>query len=97
MSPNPEAVGITSCELDLDAARALVVRLVAAVAPDLDVASIEWSDSLLDVGDIDSLDFVRMVALTAETTGILVVPSDYARLATLDGFVRYLMERHVRQ
>jgi acyl carrier protein len=66
---------------------------VLQIAPQLDVASVDDSDSLHDIGDIDSLDFLHLVALTAAATGIVVAPRDYARLATLDGFARYLMER----
>jgi len=81
---------------DFDAARSLVLRLVLQIAPQLDVASVDGSDSLHDVGDIDSLDFLHLVELTAEATGIVVAPHDFARLATLDGFARYLVERQVK-
>jgi len=81
---------------DFDAARSLVLRLVLEIAPQLDIASVDDSDSLHDVGDIDSLDFLRLVELTSQATGAVVAPRDYARLVTLDGFARYLMERQVK-
>ena len=77
---------------NLDAARALVVRLLTQVAPELDVESIDYSESLQEVADIDSMDFLRLVAETAELTGLVVPPRDYPCLATLDGFARYVVE-----
>lgn len=87
--------GVDVVAPDLDAVRSLVIGLVLRIAPQLDVASVDESDSLHDVGDIDSLDFLRLVELTAQATGIVVPPRDYARLATLEGFVKYLWERQV--
>src|SRR5690349_6106897 len=69
-------------DTDFDVARSLVLRLVLKIAPELDVASVDDSDSLHDVGDIDSLDFLHLVELTTEATGVVVAPRDYARLAT---------------
>jgi len=83
-------------DTDFDVARSLVLRLVLKIAPELDVASVDDSDSLHDVGDIDSLDFLHLVELTTEATGVVVAPRDYARLATIDGFARYLLEQQVK-
>jgi acyl carrier protein len=93
MQPAPDSRQPDEIDLALARARSLVVRLVLQIAPELDAASIDYSDSLHEVGDIDSLDFLRLVALTAEATGIVVPPRDYGCLATLDGFARYLAAR----
>ncbi len=92
-----KAEGVDSVDANLHAARAVVTRLILQIAPELDAGSIDFSDALQDVGDLDSLDFLRLVALTAEATGIVVPPCDYPCLATLDGFARYLADRRVGQ
>ena len=97
MSAIREADHDERVEMDLESARDLVARLVVQIAPNLDVDSIDEASSLHDVGDIDSLDFLHLVALTADATGILVPPRDYPRLVTLEGFATYLMERQVTQ
>jgi acyl carrier protein len=78
-------------DLDFEGARSVVARLIVQVAPEVDPESIDFADALHDIADLDSLDFLRLVALTAESTGIVVPPRDYPCLATLDGFARYLV------
>ena len=88
MSAIEPTVDIQSVDPRLDAARVLAVGLVVRIAPQLDPGSVDFGDSLHDIADIDSLDFLRLVALTAEATGIVIPPGDFARLATIQGFAR---------
>jgi acyl carrier protein len=71
-------------------ARTIVIRLIRAIAPDVDADAIEHGRSLHDIADIDSLDFLRLMALTAEETGVTIPPRDYPLVVTLDGFARYV-------
>lgn len=93
MSAIETTVDVESVDPRLDAARALVVGLVVRIAPQLDSRSVDYSDSLHDIADIDSLDFLRLVALTADETGVVIPPRDFAHLATIDGFARYIVAR----
>jgi acyl carrier protein len=73
-----------------------VARLVRQIAPELGVESIDYSLALHELADIDSLDFLALVALTSEVAGVVIPPRDYLRLATLDGFAGYLVEQRAR-
>jgi len=73
--------------------RSVVAHVLRQVAPDVDIEAIDWETSLHDVADIDSLDFLRLVALTADVTGVTVPPRDYPLIVTLEGFARYLATR----
>jgi acyl carrier protein len=59
-----------------DDAHALLGRLLQEIAPEI---------------DLDSMDFLNLVTALSEETGIEVPERDYPRLATLDGFVDYLV------
>jgi acyl carrier protein len=71
-------------------ARAAVIDLLQRVAPDIDATTISGYTSLHDVAGLDSLDFLRLVSLIAEDTGVFVPPRDYPLIVTLDGLARYL-------
>lgn len=72
-------------------ARALITRLLRTIAPNVDVETIEQYESMHDVADLDSLDFINLMSATAEATGVIVSPRDYPLVVTLDGFARYLL------
>jgi acyl carrier protein len=76
---------------DIVEARALVTRLLRTIAPNVDLEMIDQYESLHDVADLDSLDFINLMSATAEATGVIVSPRDYPLVVTLDGFARYLL------
>jgi acyl carrier protein len=72
-------------------ARALVKNLIHQVAPNLELEAANRFESLRDVGGFDSLDFVNLMAVAAEVTGVSVPPRDYPLVITIDGFATYLL------
>lgn len=79
-----------------DAIRAVVLRVLARIAPEVDAATIRRDLPLRDQVDLDSMDFLNFVLGLAETLGIDVPERDYAALATLDGCVTYLAAHGAR-
>lgn len=71
-------------------ARALLDRLLRRIAPEVDLAGVDADALLQDAVDLDSVDFLGLVAALHDETGIDVPPHDYPRLATIDGFVAYV-------
>lgn len=73
-----------------DDLRALVLGLVAEVAPD--AAGVELADDaqLREELDLDSLDIQNLVAVIAERTGVEIPEREYGVLDTLGGCVDYL-------
>jgi acyl carrier protein len=91
-TPRKSITNRTIGRAELGEARSTVIGLIHRIAPDVDLAAIDGCASLHDVAELDSLDFLRLVSLIAETTGVVVPPRDYPQIVTLDGFTRYLAE-----
>ena len=71
----------------------LVATVLARIAPEVDVATVDPDAELQEAVDLDSVDFLTLVTGIHEATGLDIPERDYAELATLGGFVRYLTER----
>lgn len=63
------------------------------VAPEVDLSSADPDRELQEQLDIDSMDLLNLVVGVHERTGIDIPESDYEQVATLRGFVDYLVER----
>lgn len=60
------------------------------MAPDVDLATVDADAQLLEAGDLDSIDFLGLIAALHDETGIEVPERDYPVLATPGGFVDYV-------
>jgi acyl carrier protein len=74
-----------------DEATALLADTFHQVAPGVDLGAIDPDLPLQEAADIDSMDFLTVVTVIHDRTGIEISPGDYPRLATLKLFVSYLM------
>ena len=63
------------------------------VAPEADPKAIDRKRPIRDQLDIDSMDFLNFVVALHETLGVDVPERDYAKLATLESSVEYLLAR----
>jgi acyl carrier protein len=72
-------------------ARALVLEALQEVAPDVDPATVESGTRLQEDLDLDSMDFLNLLAALSDQSGLDIPESDYARLATVEGCVSYLL------
>lgn len=70
--------------------RALVAELLGAIAPEADLASVAEDADLRETLDLDSMDFMRLVAGLHDRTGLPIPEADYPRLFTLRGIIAYL-------
>lgn len=66
---------------------------VAEVAPEVDPASLADDVELTRQVDLDSMDFLALVAAIEALTGVGVPERDYPRLATIAGAASYLAAR----
>lgn len=73
-----------------DDARALLVRLLHGVAPDVDLDEIDPSEPFQEAAQLDSMHFLNLVTALYDETGIDVPERDYPLIATIDGFVVYV-------
>ena len=73
--------------------RALVIDTLAAIAPEVDFATIAPDKPLREQIDIDSFDFLNVIIRLHEKLKVDIPESDYGQLATLDGTVDYLSKK----
>ena len=70
--------------------REVVISALTEIAPDIDPAAIDADRDLAEQLDIDSMDFLNIVVLIHERTGIEIPERDYPKLSTLSDAVAYL-------
>ncbi len=70
--------------------RSTVIRLLGAVAPEADLATISGSVDLRDQLDIDSIDLLNLIVSVHRELGVDIPERDYGNLVTLDGMCAYL-------
>jgi acyl carrier protein len=73
--------------------RAVVVKTLHGVAPDVDPASLDPDESWREQTDLDSMDFLNLVIGLHKALGVEIPEVDYPRLSSLNATVRYLEER----
>lgn len=74
-------------------AREVIAAALHRIAPEADLATVDPDSDLQDQLDIDSMDLLNLVVGVHERTGIDVPERDYRQVATLSGFVNYLVAR----
>ncbi|NIP99532.1 MAG: acyl carrier protein [Nitrospinaceae bacterium] len=70
--------------------RAAILDILAEIAPDEDISSIDDNQKLRDQIDLDSMDFLDIVMELRKRFNIEVPEKDYERLSTLSGCISYL-------
>lgn len=76
-----------------DEIRRAVQATIEAVAPEADLQRIRSDQPLREQLDLDSMDWINVVAGIGERLAIDIQESDYAQLATFDAIVAYLAGR----
>jgi len=74
-----------------DDASELLTRLLRRIAPEVDLDEVDPDAPLQDAVDLDSMDFLNLVTALHEETGIDVPERDYPELASVAGFVAYVV------
>jgi acyl carrier protein len=74
-----------------DDPRALLAELLHRIAPEVDLDEVDPDAPLQEAMDLDSMDFLNLVTALQEATGISVPERDYPSLATVTGFVDYVV------
>ena len=70
-----------------------VLKALAEIAPEVDVASLKRDVPLRDQVDLDSFDSLNFFVALHKATGIDVPEADYSKLATISAAVGYLAQR----
>ncbi len=76
-----------------DRAHHVLMGAVGLVAPDVEPETLDPTLSLRDQADLDSVDFLELVALLSDALHANIPEDDYGRLDTVEGAVAYLAPR----
>jgi acyl carrier protein len=74
-------------EIDM---RKVVQEELSNIAPEMDLATVDPAADLREAIDIDSMDFLNLVAALHHRTGIDIPEIDYPKVVTLSGIMAYL-------
>ena len=80
---------------DRASAIALVRTAIEVVAPDIDAATLPMDADMRVEAELDSMDFMAVLAEIQERGGIAIPDSDVAKVTTLEGCAAYLVEHVV--
>jgi acyl carrier protein len=72
---------------------AVLIEELGRIAPETDASGLDPDADLREELDIDSMDFLNLVAALADRLRIDVPEIDYPQLATLSRAVEYLTQR----
>jgi acyl carrier protein len=71
-----------------------VLSVLGGIAPEADLTLIKPQVSFREQLDIDSMDFLNFAIGLSKELGVEVPEADYPKVASLDGCVEYVMEKH---
>ncbi|HYB91175.1 MAG TPA: acyl carrier protein [Candidatus Binataceae bacterium] len=76
-----------------DEIKALVLREIRKIAPEVAPDEIDPALDLREQIDLDSMDILNLAIAIHQATGVDIPEADYPRMASLDGCVGYLRVR----
>jgi len=76
--------------------RALILELICEIAPEADPAAARDQDDIREAFDLDSMDFINLVAAIHNRTKINIPESDYNKIFVLKNAVAYIRDALAR-
>jgi acyl carrier protein len=76
--------------MDAEKIKSEVIAVLVDVAPEVAVESLDPAKSFRDQFEFDSIDFVDLMLRLEKRLGITIPQSDYPKLSSLNGALRYL-------
>lgn len=70
-----------------------LLKLLSAIAPELEAEKMVPNRPLRQLVDLDSMDWLNFLVSLHEHFGVTIPEADYAQLVTLDDLVNYLQKR----
>jgi len=76
-----------------DEIKALVLRELSNIAPEIDPSQIDPTVNVRDQVDLDSMNVLDLMIAIHEATGVEIPEADYPKINTLNDFATYLSPR----
>jgi acyl carrier protein len=77
--------------MDREQLKQLIVSQLIEIAPELEGEDLDATEDMRDAFDLDSMDFLNLVAAVSKKTGTNIPEADYAQVFTIDDMVTYLL------
>lgn len=77
--------------MDAEKIKSEIIAVLADVAPEMDVDTLDPARNFRDQYEFDSIDFVDLMLKLETRLGITIPQSDYPKLSSLNGALRYLI------
>lgn len=82
--------------MNRDQLKETVLRLLGAIAPDVDLAAVEPDVEFRDQFDFDSMDFLNFAIALHKELKIDIPEIDYPKIGTLNGCLAYVEQALAR-
>ncbi|MEL6117651.1 acyl carrier protein [Photobacterium sp. SP02] len=76
--------------MNQDDIRTLIIEAIQSVAPEITEADIAPDEDLREACDLDSMDFLNLLAALKKSCGVNIPEADYQHVRTFTGLVDYL-------
>ncbi len=73
--------------------RDAVFKVLRRIAPEADLQTLNPTQNLRQVLDIDSFDYLQLMIGLHESLAVEIPESDYPQLSTLAGIIQYLLTK----
>ena len=77
--------------MDAEKIKSEIIAVLVDVAPEVELENLDPAKSFRDQFEFDSIDFVELMLRLEKRLGITIPQSDYPKLSSLNGALRYLM------
>ena len=78
--------------MTIDEAKAVIFRVLADIAPEVDPATVDHTLDLTEQIDLDSMDYLAWLLGIGQETGLEIPQRDVARFLTIDYAAAYLVD-----
>lgn len=76
--------------MDRQQLKQLITSQLLEIAPELEGEVLDETEDMRDAFDLDSMDFLNLVAAVSKQTGLAVPEVDYPKVLTINDMLNYL-------
>ncbi|PWI34142.1 phosphopantetheine-binding protein [Vibrio albus] len=71
----------------------IIADALKHIAPEIEMDEIDQNEDLREECDLDSMDFLNLLASLKKTTGVSIPENDYPKVRSYNQLLNYLQER----
>ena len=76
--------------MNRDNIKTMIISAIVHLAPEVEPGEIDPDEDLRDECDLDSMDFLNLVAALKKSSGVSIPEADYPQVRTLNSMLNYL-------